>query len=233
MLSGLLRDNSSYASLKRDVIDAYAADVYCQHSYTHEHSKAAQADIINNCYDPIQLLQQPDVNSGNNFTQRLHPNLHHLAPFHAAYDGNRHNQILAQLQDMKTAANMFDWSKYDFIIRARYDKINLKAFPDLNKLHADTFYADCCWNCWFLYSDKLFIDRNFILPNTMKHMCEGFDLLHNTEFCANMYNWAAAECGSNFSIDFWPEYLLAYMFTYYGLQHKFKKLSCEEYHIAT
>ena len=233
MLSGMLRDNSSYESLKRDIIKPYGADVYCQLWSSSEQNAAAEAHIISSCYEPQQLLQQQHLNTCNNFSQQYYPELQHLYPFNAAHAGNRHNQILSQLLGMKNASNMFNWSNYDFIIRARYDKINLQRFPDLNKLDADTFYADCCYNSWFQQHDKFFVDRNFIMPNTMKHMCQGFDLLYNKEFCANMYNWTQHQCGDKFNQDFWPEYLLAYMMEYYNLHHKFKKLNCDEYHIST
>jgi hypothetical protein len=230
MLSGMLRDNSSYASLQRDIIKPYGADVYCQFWSSSQQQAAAEAHTISSCYEPVQLLQQLHLNLCNNFSEQYYPQLQQLTPFLV---GNRHNQILSQLLGMKNASNMFNWSNYDFIIRARYDKINLQRFPDLNKLDADTFYADCCYNSWFQQHDKFFIDRNFIMPNSMKKICEGFDLLHDKDFCVKLYNWTEKECGDKFTYDFWPEYLLAYLFTHYGLQHKFKKLSCDEYHIST
>jgi len=65
MLSGMLRDNSSYESLKRDIIKPYGADVYCQLWSSSEQNAAAEANNItqsyNTCIHSMQLMLATDT----------------------------------------------------------------------------------------------------------------------------------------------------------------------------
>lgn len=220
IISGLVRSNSSKNSLINHIIKKYSCDVYCQCWYMSEQTKSIDESIIRESYAPKKLIMQQHINLKDNFSQDYYPELINIHGTHGLY-----NQGFSQLLGLKTVSNLFEWSEYDFIIRARYDKINMINFPDLSKLDKNNLYTSCCFNCWYQNHPKFFVDQCFILPNTMKYYCEAFDYLLDRDFCDKMYSWKTNYSGKYF----FPELLFAYMIDHFNCRNNFKKLSCNEF----
>ena len=215
MLSGLLRDNSSFASLQQHILHKYDVDVYCQNWYTSEQSKIADADVIMQSYKPRELLQQQHL--GKEYYADL-----------VKIHGNTqlYYQGYSQLHALQTVSNMFNWADYDFIIRARYDKIHIINFPDLNKMHRGLFYAGNRHPA-YTSSPDWFMDLIFIMPNMMQSFCSTYDLMHDAALCSSMYAWPQRH------VDyFYPEFAFRYCLHHLKYEDKYIRMHDDDFLIA-
>ena len=215
MLSGLLRDNTSFASLQKYIMQPYAADVYCQSWYTSEQNKLADERVIMDCYKPKVLLQQQHLPKGSYADLvRIHGN------------AQIYYQGYSQLHALQTVSNMFNWADYDFIIRARYDKINILKFPDLNKLDVHKFYAGNRHPAYMTSADW-FMDLVFIMPNMMQSYCSIFDIMHDASVTSSMYNWPQKHVNY-----FYPEFAFRYCLHHLNFEDRYIRLSDDEFLIS-
>lgn len=233
LLSGLLRNNSSFASLNNFILSKYSCDVYCHSWYNGSQDKQTSEHIITQSYNPVKLIMQPHLNANNNFVSDYYPQLQTLHTYPDEHRGRLTNQNFSQLLGLKVVSELVDVSQYDFIIRARYDKTRILTFPDLNSLDVNRFYASCSYNSWFSTHPLLFSDYLFIMSNNMLPVISSFDLLFDAEFCKSMYAFAIEQWGRYWDNYFWPELMFAYMIKYSGYSSKFTKLTQPEFSYVT
>ncbi len=218
LLSGLFRNNNSKDYLIDKIISKYPTDVYCQCWYTSEQNKQESEAKIIEAYSPKKLLMEKHIAD--------YAELIKLHGYNLATMGGRttHNQMhFSQLHGLSNVSSLFDWSQYDFIVRARYDSCHLQAFPDLTTLKKDTFYTNCSYNT-FVGNPYFFIDVCFILPNTFNNFFD-FSKLYDAEFCKSMYSWKENWAGWNF----FPELFFSYYFEHYKCWDKFVKMEQHEF----
>ena len=230
MLSGLVRSNSSEQSLKKFILSKYDVDVYCQAWYKDEQDKRQTQTKIQESYSPKAILMQPHLNHKKSIKDDVYPE---LGKIHNTRVSKLYNQGFSQLLGIKNVSETFDWSQYDFIIRARYDKSNIINFPCLSSLDASKFYAPGHTGV-FKDAPLFFRDFLFIMPNTFKFYCEAFDYMRDEQFCNSMYQWQEQlpkmyKWYRSQGRYFYPEFVFTYMFEKFNKWSYFVKKSPEEF----
>ena len=230
MLSGLLRSNNSEKYLKKFIIDKYNVDVYCQAWYNNNSDRHQTQQKILERYSPKAILMQPNLTHRKSFKDEVYPE---LGKIHNMNVNRHYDSYFSQFLSIKNVSNMFDWSQYDFIIRARYDRTIIVNFPDLNFLDKSKFYAAGHYNV-FKDAPIFFRDFIFIMPNTFKFYCDAFDYIRDEQFCNRMYQWhRELPMKVNWFKPqisfFYPELVFAYMFQEFGKQDYLNKLPPEQF----
>jgi hypothetical protein len=166
LLNGLVRDNSSFSYLKDYILDKYDCDVACQY-WDVEGSDKTLTESYNPKFKKSDKPHEP----------KDYP--YHLSKYP---DFIKNYRFFAQFLSLKNAADLICWEKYDFIVRARYDKIILCKFPDLYNLDKSKFYAPSHWVGTFDGYPEMFCDPIWIMPSTFKPFCMLFDSMAKEDF---------------------------------------------------
>ena len=226
LLSGQVRNNDSSTSLMQHIIKKHHVDVYCQ--YWHSGDDHQHHEELTSCYAPVAIRSDAAVFNTPDYCAQHHAALHanhvHGRPKHRY--GHPYHHLFSQLLGLQLVSNMFNWADYDFIIRARYDKINIINFPDLQKLDVQKFYAGNRHPAYDGVADY-FMDLIFIMPNMMQSYCHAFDLMHQADVCNRMYAWS-----KSYADYFFPEYVFAYLLEELNFKDRYIKLPYDEFLIA-
>ena len=226
LLSGQVRCNDSSASLHQHIINKYSVDVYCQYWHDgddHEHHRELTA-----LYAPEAIRSDAAVFNTPDYCVKHHAALHqnHVVRSCKGRYGYPYHHLFSQLLGLQHVSNMFNWADYDFIIRARYDKINIINFPDLHQLNVHNFYAGNRHPAYDGVADY-FMDLIFIMPNMMQSYCRAFDLMHQADVSNRMYTWS-----KSYADYFFPEYVFAYLLEELNFKHRYIKLPYDQFLIT-
>lgn len=228
MLSGLVRNNSTYLYTKSHILDKYSPDVYCHAWYKNEQERIEDTEELTRRYNPKKILMEPHLNLNNALSEKLYPELKANHVQGKIVDNilgqNQINDGLSQFLSLKRVSELFNWDDYDFIIRCRYDKLQIFKFPDLEKLDKSKFYvAANHLRCYSLHPNW-FLERVIIMPNDMKEYCNIFDHLRDKEASEKMYKWS-----HRYTNWFFCEYAFAYFLEHMNFYNKLVKMDKSDF----
>jgi len=169
---------NSFESIKKNILDVYDTDVYCQlwwddeiknngydGLFKHYDVQPDLPELINKLYSPKKFLIEPPINNWGK------PELEN-------FRCPSKEPFLSQFYSVQNASNLFNWDEYDFIIKCRYD-VNVIKIPNLHTLDKTKMYTGFD-NGEFYYDDPYyFSDILYILPNHMKQFTQIIDNLNN------------------------------------------------------
>ena len=223
LLSGQVRGNDASASLHQHIIKKYDVDVYCQ--YWHQGDDRQHHRELTALYAPEAIRSDAAVFNTSDYCAKHHAALHqnHVVRSRKGTYGYPYHHLFSQLLGLQHVSNMFNWADYDFIIRARYDKINIINFPDLHQLSTQHFYAGNRHPAYDGVADY-FMDLIFIMPNMMQSYCHAFDLMHQADVSNRMYTWS-----KSYADYFFPEYVFAYLLEELNFKERYIKLPYDKF----
>lgn len=227
LLSGYVRNNDSSTSLITHIINKYNVDVYCH--YWHDGDDHQHHHELTTLYAPKGIQSSAAIFNTPDYCAKHHAALHHNHVVRSCKNryGYPYHHLFSQLLGLQLVSNMFNWADYDFIIRARYDKINIINFPDLHQLSVQKFYAGNRHPAYDEVADY-FMDLIFIMPNMMQSYCHAFDLMHSAEVSNRMYTWS-----KSYADYFFPEYVFAYLLEELNFKDRYIKLPHDQFLIAS
>lgn len=173
-----------FPSIYDKILSKYDCDVYC-HLWWDEYVinegylgyrgiytvNSNLPQIIDTLYKPNKFLIEKQVVNRNdqvNYFMSKYPNLEKYD------DGLCYHWIVSQFLAFQNICDLFEWEKYDFIIKWRYD-VKPIYFPNLHELDKNKFYP--AYSQWPTYvdDDEKFSDAAFLMPNDFKSFSRIFD----------------------------------------------------------
>lgn len=213
----------SYIHNKKNLLDKYDVDVYChlvwdktieRYGYVGRRKTYPPVEDtpkkIKELYKPKKMVITEDFYFG--------VNEHKLFNMTDKFkDSNCQHSFftLCQLKGISEVSKLFEWSKYDFILRTRYD-CGFDIIPNLHELDKSYIYA--AKNDQGTMDDQKdhFIDLSNILPNDVQNFVNIFDSLrHDHEIPSISVNEGV-----------WAHYL-----NKFNLVNRLKKLERNEYRL--